>query len=161
MGTFVKLHHYHAEIWLPRPLDDVFAFFSNAENLGVLTPPWVAFEILTKLPIGMRAGTRIDYRIRIHGFPLRWQTEITQWEPGRRFVDEQRRGPYRSWIHEHQFEAVEDGTRMIDDVHYAARGGEWLHRVFIRKDIEKIFDFRRQKMVELFPAARSAIEMVG
>lgn len=157
----MKVHEYQSEIWLPRPLDEVFEFFSDAANLERLTPPWVQFRILTPLPIAMKAGSLIDYQIRIYGFPLRWQTEITEWEPGRRFVDVQRRGPYRMWVHEHRFEQRNDGTLMHDLVRYGVPGGEIIHRLFVCRDVERIFAFRREKMLELFTATDRAIEMAG
>src|SRR5688572_24197584 len=97
-------------VWLPRPVEEVFPFFGNAHNLDVLTPPWLHFEILTPPPIGMRVGALIDYRISLRGLPMTWRTRITVWEPNRRFVDEQLRGPYREWIHTHDFEHVAGGT---------------------------------------------------
>src|SRR5229473_256824 len=101
---------FQTEQWLPKPLDEVFAFFASAANLQILTPDWVGCSILTPEPIELRRGARIDYRLRLHGVPVRWQTEITAWEPPHRFVDEQRRGPYRVWVHEHLFDARADGT---------------------------------------------------
>src|SRR3954468_23005074 len=103
-----------ARILLPRPVTEVFMFFAEPGNLETLTPPWLRFHILTPQPILMRAGARIDYRLRVHGLPVRWQSEITAWEPPVRFVDEQRRGPYRVWVHEHTFEEGDGGTEVRD-----------------------------------------------
>lgn len=135
---------------VPRPLDEVFAFFSDAFNLESLTPGFLRFEVLTPAPIEMHAGQRIDYRLRVRGVPLRWTSEITVWDPPHRFVDEQRRGPYRRWHHEHRFEPCDEGTRVIDIVHYAAPGGALVHRFVVKRDIEKIFAFRQRKLAELF-----------
>lgn len=146
----MRTHQLRREIWLPRPLEEVFSFFSNAENLGVLTPPWVSFQILSERPIEMHAGTLIDYRIRVRGIPMRWQSEITVWEPMHRFVDEQRRGPYRFWHHEHIFERQGGGTLCRDIVHYAVLFDFVVHRFFVRADVEAIFAFREEKLRELF-----------
>ena len=140
--------------------DTVFAFFSDATNLERLTPPWLRFHIVTEQPIVMRAGLLIDYRLRVHLVPLRWQSEITDWEPPFRFVDEQRKGPYRYWRHEHRFvECGEDGsgTAVYDQVRYAVRGGGLVNRLFVAPDIERIFAFRRDRLRELLggPAACS------
>lgn len=138
-------------------LDVVFAFFADARNLEELTPPWLNFEIITPDPIDMAVGTRIDYRLRVHGIPVRWQSEITAWEPMRRFVDEQRRGPYQQWIHLHEFEEVDGGTRVRDHVRYAVPGGALVHRLFVARDLEKIWDYRARKLNQLFavePATR-------
>jgi ligand-binding SRPBCC domain-containing protein len=89
----------HTELWLPRPRDEVFLFFAEARNLEAITPPWLKFEVLTPPPIRMRAGALIDYRIRVHGIPLRWRTEIAEWQPPHRFVDVQLRCPYTLWCH--------------------------------------------------------------
>src|SRR5579871_5848818 len=97
----MRIHEFHGEQFLPRPLEEVFPFFADAGNLPILTPPWLHFHILTTRPIEMRRGALIDYRLRIHGLPIRWQSEIVEWDPPHRFVDEQRRGPYRLWHHEH------------------------------------------------------------
>jgi ligand-binding SRPBCC domain-containing protein len=90
MSTFT----FSTELWLPRPRAEVFAFFGEARNLEAITPPWLKFEVLTPAPIIMRVGTLIDYCIRIHCIPVRWRTEITEWNPPHRFVDVQLRGPY-------------------------------------------------------------------
>ena len=136
---------------IDRPLEEVFAFFADARNLAVLTPGWLKFEIRTKGPIQMAPGARIDYRIKLRGIPMWWQSEITVWDPPRRFVDEQRRGPYRSWVHTHTFEAVDPGrTRVRDHVRYSVPGGAVVHRLFVAPDIERIFSFRAQKLEEIF-----------
>ena len=139
-----------AELWLPRPRDEVFRFFADAFNLEALTPPWLKFEVLTPRPIEMRVGLRIDYRLRLRGLPLRWQSEITAWEPPVRFVDEQRRGPYRAWIHQHTFEERDGGTLARDRVRYDVIGGRLVNRFFVRRDVEKIFGFRQEKLLEIF-----------
>ena len=137
-----------AEIWLPRSRSEVFAFFADAGNLEVLTPAWLRFEILTRRPIGMQSGALIDYRLRIHGWPVRWQTRIAVWEPPVRFVDEQLRGPYRLWRHEHTFEEAAGGTRVRDVVHYVVLGGAVVNALFVRPDLRKIFSYRQKKLAE-------------
>ena len=102
----MKTHTLSSEVRLAVPIDQVFSFFADAYNLSVLTPPWLSFQVLTPRPIMMQVGMRIDYRLRIYGLPVRWQSEITAWQPPHRFVDEQRRGPYRLWVHEHRFQEV-------------------------------------------------------
>jgi ligand-binding SRPBCC domain-containing protein len=98
----------------------------------------------------MQKGCLIDYQLRVRGIPVRWRSEITAWEPPHRFVDEQRRGPYRLWMHEHVFEEHPEGTRVIDRVRYAVPGGQIIDRLFVRRDIETIFAFRRQKLLQVF-----------
>jgi ligand-binding SRPBCC domain-containing protein len=140
------------ELWLPADPEDVFAYFSDADNLDAITPPWLGFRILTPRPIEMRTGTLIDYRLRLHAIPIHWQTEITAWEPPHRFVDSQRRGPYRFWRHEHTFVPSRGGTLVCDDVHYSILGGRVIHRFFVRSDLESIFEFRHQRLRERFGA---------
>ncbi len=138
------------EQWLPRPLQEIFTFFANAGNLDALTPPWLRFEILTPRPIEMKVGARIDYRLRLRGLPVRWQSEITAWQPPFRFVDEQRRGPYRVWHHEHTFVERDGGTLVGDRVRYAVFGGALVERLFVRRDIATIFAYRHRRLGELF-----------
>ena len=140
------------EVWLPRPQSEVFAFFAEARNLEAITPPWLKFEVLTPAPIEMRPGALIDYRIRVHGFPIRWRTEITEWQPPHRFVDVQLRGPYTLWHHTHTFEARDGGTLCRDHVRYRPRGGVLVHRLFVRRDVERIFQYRQQRLQELLRA---------
>lgn len=148
-----------SELWLPRPLSEVFPFFADARNLQRITPPWLSFEVLTPAPIEMRPGTRIDYRLRVHGVPLRWQSEITAWEPPYRFVDEQRRGPYRLWHHEHTFREQNGGTLCGDVVQYASRGGPLrplIEALFVRRDVDRIFRYRREVLEREFGPVTSA-----
>jgi ligand-binding SRPBCC domain-containing protein len=100
----------------------------------------------------MRVGTLIDYRISLHGIPLRWRTRISAWEPPLRFVDEQVKGPYQRWIHEHRFVKSGVGTLCYDQVHYAILGGRILQRLFVEPDVKRIFAFRAAKLTELFGA---------
>lgn len=146
-------------IWVPAERDAVFDFFADAANLQRLTPDTLSFEILTPPPIAMAEGTLIDYRLRIHGLPVRWRTRIAEWDPPHRFVDEQLKGPYRMWVHEHTFEPVDDGTLVGDRVRYRVPGGPLaplIHRLFVRPDVERIFEFRAQRMRELFDAPTAA-----
>ena len=131
-------------------LDDVFAFFADARNLENITPPWLNFKVLTEGDMTMREGLTIDYAIRLKFIYMRWQSEITAWEPPFRFVDVQRKGPYRYWIHEHTFDA--DGTNTIvrDNIRYGVPGGRLVHDFFVAHDLRRIFEYRRQKMIDLF-----------
>lgn len=145
------LSHIHAETLVPRPLDETFAFFSDARNLERLTPPWLNFNIRTAGPIAMREGTLIDYRIVLYGVPIPWQTRIDVWEPGVRFVDVQVRGPYLWWHHEHRFEAAGDMTRVTDHVTFAPRA-RWISSAFVKRDVERIFRYRQQMLASaIFP----------
>lgn len=145
---------FRTHCWLPEPRETVFSFFADASNLGAITPPWLHFTMLTPAPIAMRVGALIDYRLRVHGIPLRWQTEITEWKPPFRFVDEQRRGPYRRWVHTHTFEERVGGTWCHDEVVYAVPGGRLIDRLFVRRDVEAIFAYRRRAMKARFLVRR-------
>ncbi|GAB4141937.1 MAG: SRPBCC family protein [Planctomycetaceae bacterium] len=138
----------------PMPLNDVFSFFADAGNLERITPPWLRFRILTPLPISMSAETLIDYRIRLSGIPIRWQTEIAVWEPPVRFVDVQKRGPYRLWRHEHLFEETAEGTRVHDCVDYQLFGGRCVHALYVRKSLLRIFEYRRTELIKIFSASQ-------
>ena len=146
MSTFTLTN----EIWLPQPPAEVFPFFADASNLERLTPPSLRFRVLTPPPIEMAVGTLIDYRIRLRGIPMRWQSEITEWQPPYRFVDEQRRGPYRQWIHEHTFTAQDGGTLAVDIVQYAVLGGVTIQRLFVAPELRRIFDYRNATLENYF-----------
>ncbi len=141
---------YETECVVPADVGRVFAFFADAFYLERITPPWLKSHVLTARPIEMRAGTLIDYRLRLRGVPVRWRTRIALWEPDRRFVDEQVKGPYRQWIHEHTFEAVPGGTRMRDRVRYVTPLDWLVHGLVVRPDVERIFEYRRLKISEEF-----------
>ena len=135
-------------IWLPRPRGEVFAFFADAANLERLTPPWLHFRILNP-HIVIARGVLIDYRLKIHGVPLRWQSEISRWDPPRTFVDEQRKGPYRRWAHTHTFEEERGGTRVGDSVEFEVPF-EWIAGRFVMRDVQAIFTFREQALSTIF-----------
>jgi ligand-binding SRPBCC domain-containing protein len=138
----------NSDLWLPRPREQVFAFFANASNLEAITPPWLHFHILDPA-IVIHAGARIDYRLRLHGIPLKWQSEISGWDPPNCFVDEQRKGPYRRWVHTHTFADERGGTRISDSVEFEVPFG-WLVGGFVMRDVRKIFAFRQQALLKLF-----------
>ena len=138
---------------MPRKLDEVFSFFARAENLEVLTPDWVHFKILDVAPQPVQEGTLIHYALRVRGLPLRWTSEIVDWDPPNRFVDLQLRGPYKLWRHTHRFIAVGDATRIVDEVLYQLPLGvlgRVARRLFVQRDLEKIFAFREAKIRDLF-----------
>jgi ligand-binding SRPBCC domain-containing protein len=146
----MTIHEFQSELWLPLSPEKLFPFFADAANLDALTPPWLHFHIVTPPPIEMKAGALIDYRLRVRGLPLRWRTRIKVWQPPHRFEDEQLRGPYRQWIHEHTFEARDGGTLARDHVRYAVPLDFLLHRWFVRPDIERIFTFRMEALQNRF-----------
>lgn len=134
----------------------MFAFFADAANLERLTPDFLRFQIETPSPIEMCAGTRIDYRLSLMGLPVRWRTRISSWEPPQRFSDDQERGPYALWHHVHEFEAEGDRTRMRDRVDYRlplGPLGTLAHALWVRRTLERIFDYRRRVVEELFGSA--------
>ncbi len=138
------------ELWLPHQPQDVFPFFADAFNLERLTPPSLGFRVLTPSPIEMKVGTLIDYRVRLRGVPMRWQSEITAWEPPHRFADEQRRGPYRLWVHEHTFTSQDSGTIAKDTVRYAVLGGAIVQRLFVASELKRIFQYRNAALKDHF-----------
>lgn len=146
----MRVFEFQCEQFLPRPVTEVFPFFADARNLQAITPEWLNFEVVTPGPIAMKPGALIDYQLRVHRIPLKWRTLIREWEPPHRFVDEQLRGPYRQWIHEHTFTAQDGGTLARDKVLYAVPGGALINALFVRRDVERIFAFRRQKLAEFF-----------
>ena len=150
----MRIHEFQTELWLPLPREELFAFFADAANLDAITPPWLHFHIVTPPPVKMREGALIDYKLRVRGLPLRWRTCINIWQPPHRFVDEQIRGPYRQWIHEHTFEARDGGTLARDVVRYAVPFDFIAHRWLVRPDVEKIFKYRAEALKQHFADGR-------
>jgi len=134
-------------------LEPAFGFFSRAENLEAITPPWLRFEITTPPPIVMRAGTRIRYSLSLRGIRVGWLTEIEEWDPPRGFVDRQLEGPYALWHHTHSFGAVDERhTTMVDVVRYGHRFGPLdsiAEHLVVRRDLKRIFDYRRDAIAAL------------
>ena len=137
---------------LPGAPAEIFQFFADARNLEAITPRLLRFRVVTPDPIVMGRGTLIRYRLRVHGVPVSWLTEITTWDPPHRFVDEQIRGPYALWHHTHSFEADGDETIMRDRVRYRIGFGP-LGRLagdlVVRRDLAAIFDHRAERVREL------------
>lgn len=152
-GAQEPAHTLRRETTVPAPLASVFEFFSKAENLESLTPPWMHFRILTPTPIAMQQGARIAYRLRVRGIPIRWLTEIQLWRPPYEFVDVQLKGPYKLWRHTHRFEEIPGGTRIMDTVEYTLPFGilgRLVHRLQVAGELRAIFDYREQRVKSLF-----------
>ena len=149
----LKPHVLEFETKLYGSLEEIFNFFSRAENLDQVTPEDLDFSILTPSPIPAKMGTLIDYRITLMGVPFFWRTLISDWEPPYRFVDQQLKGPYVLWHHEHTFEQKEGYVLMTDRVHYLSPG--WIFeplidRLFVRPQLDKVWGFRGKRFDELF-----------
>jgi ligand-binding SRPBCC domain-containing protein len=149
----MSIYRLDHEQWVPHPLHKVFQFFAAAENLEQLTPPFLSFQI-TRSPLRLEAGAQIEYKLRVHGFPIRWLTVIEQWDPPNLFVDVQAKGPYKLWHHMHRFRPENGGTWIEDHVRYSlpfgAVGGI-VHSLMVRRDVNAIFRYREQKIREIFP----------
>ena len=133
--------------WCPVPPDHVWPFFSNAENLEQLTPPWLSFKISSVSTAQVGEGTIIKYKLRLRGIPMSWDSVITHWQPGQGFVDEQIRGPYSTWHHTHLFEPLAGGTLITDSVQYRlplSPFGELAAGQLVASDVQQIFNYRRQ-----------------
>ncbi len=162
----MRIHTLHRDQILDGTPDEVFPFFADAFNLEALTPPLLRFRVITPGPIAMHPGALIQYRLRLHGIPVGWTTLIQDWTPSVRFIDTQLKGPYALWHHTHEFEELPgDRTRMTDVVRYAIGFGplgEIAHRALVRRDVEAIFDYRREAIVPLLERFRAARpEVVG
>ena len=147
-----RIHLLERRQRLELPAEEAFEFYGDARNLEVITPPWLGFKVLGDGAIEMRAGAHIDYRLRLHGLPMRWRTRIEVWEPPLRFVDVQLRGPYSLWEHTHTFEP--DGAHAVaigDRVRYAlpfGALGDLAHATIVRRDLARIFDYRARAVAE-------------
>jgi ligand-binding SRPBCC domain-containing protein len=156
MKSIMKRYSLRKSLWLPQSRAKVFEFFSNPGNLDRLTPAWLSFAILTPATNQLKKGALLDYRLRIRGMPIRWQSEIAVWEPPYRFVDRQAKGPYSLWVHEHTFEERDNGTLVGDNVEYAVPGGSIVQKFLVAPDLERIFNYRHKILEELFNPAKSA-----
>tara|TARA_Y100001960_G_scaffold287259_1_gene325224 strand:+ start:999 stop:1511 length:513 start_codon:yes stop_codon:yes gene_type:complete len=136
------------EVFLNDPIDKVFNFFSDASNLDILTPRWLNFNIITEMPISISKDTHISYQLKYRGFPIKWISNISEWDPPYFFVDEQIKGPYKKWVHFHYFKSQNQGTVVTDIVFYKIIGNKkidtLLDSLIIKSDLDKIFDFRMQ-----------------
>ena len=148
------IYTLHRDIRLALPLGEVFEFFAQAENLEKITPPWMRFQIVTPPPIEMREGATIEYKLRVHGLPMRWLTTIERWNPPFEFVDVQTRGPYKLWRHTHRFSEVAFGTLVEDIVEYELPFGplgRLIHWLQVDRDLKHIFDYRGRQVHRLLP----------
>jgi ligand-binding SRPBCC domain-containing protein len=146
------VRYIEREQLVPLPVGEAYAFFADAFNLEAITPPWLRFRILTPRPIPMSEGTSIEYRLSLHRLPFHWLTRIERLEPGRRFVDRQVKGPFRLWEHTHAFEELPGGTLIRDLVAYRmpyGALGALAHRLLLARDLERIFDYRRDAVDRL------------
>jgi ligand-binding SRPBCC domain-containing protein len=155
----MKINTIHRQQWISAALEQVFSFFCVARNLDLITPPELRFKLLGQSHFELRAGTLIDYELAWHGLPMRWRSRIEDWRPPALFIDVQRKGPYRLWRHTHSFEARDVGTLMRDTVEFEVPFGGvgdlcagWL----VRRDVDRIFDYRAQQISLLFPAEHIA-----
>jgi ligand-binding SRPBCC domain-containing protein len=147
------IYHLERDTFIPGAQQEVFSFFSDARNLERLTPGFLGFEIMTPMPMEMKAGALIDYRLKLFGVPLRWRTRIDEFEPISHFVDVQLSGPYRLWRHRHEFRTVPGGTQMRDQVDYELPFGPIgtvARTLFVRSTLDRIFDYRSSVIQDLF-----------
>jgi hypothetical protein len=155
----MQVHVYESTQDVPKPLDEVFAFFSRPENLQEITPDSLDFQFLTPSPIAMKEGAIIDYALKIKGVPVQWRSIISCYDPPHKFVDEQLKGPYAFWHHTHAFEPIEGGTRISDTVRYVLPFGplgDVVHSLMVRRDVEEIFKHRHKVIAERFGSMTAA-----
>lgn len=145
---------FFSDQYFPVSRTRVYSFFSKAENLEKITPSSLGFKILSQTTPAMEEGTKINYKLKIHGLPIRWRTHIEEWDPNHRFIDTQEKGPYSKWHHTHSFVDFENGTLMTDEVIYRVPMG-WLGNTFggwfVKKDVNNIFSHRTSILDDLMP----------
>ena len=146
-----KTHRLYRKTRIPAPAEEVFDFFSHVENLHRITPDWVNFNP-PALP-ELKLGTQFEFSLKLSGFPVRWKTEITGWDPPLSFEDTQIKGPYKQWVHFHNFTPDGDETVMEDAVIYRSPGGILEPLVdfwYVRRRLEAIFDYRERQVLSIF-----------
>jgi ligand-binding SRPBCC domain-containing protein len=151
-----RFYTLRQEQWISRPIEEVFSFFSNAQNLETITPSWIGFKIISMSTPEIVAGTQIRYRLKLHGIPIHWRTEILHWNPPYSFTDIEREGPYKLWHHTHRFIAHGKRTQMLDCVRYSLPFGplgRLVHTLKVGDDVKKIFAYRRSAIDSYFPAS--------
>lgn len=139
--------------WVPKPVEQVFPFFSDEKNLETLTPPWLNFHVLGKSTPEITQKTEIDYQLKIHGVPVHWRSQIINWDVNQGFTDIQIKGPYSQWEHTHRFIPMKGGTLLEDRILYRTPSGTRLLPIighWVSRDVEKIFNYRKKKIKELF-----------
>ena len=149
----MRTRTFHREQEIPAAPEEVFDFFADAQNLGLLTPSWMHFKMLAQSYPEIQVGTMFHYQLAWNGLPIRWTTRIEDWRPPASFVDVQLQGPYRFWRHTHIFDASEDGTLMRDKVEYAVPMGflgDILIGWLVRRDLKRIFDYRARQISAIF-----------
>ena len=159
----MKLYTLKRKQLIPFDRGTVFSFFKAPENLERITPSDVGFCIITPKPIKMQTGAVLDYTIKLAGIPVRWTTLITDYDEPFGFSDVSLKGPYSFWYHRHWFEESEEGTVMYDEVTYALPFGflgRMVHSLWVRKQLDHIFDFRSKVIDEIFSALHQKEKMV-
>lgn len=153
MLNALPIRKLNRTVFIPAPIEQVFDFFSLADNLNLITPPWLKFQIKTPGPIRMELNTSIDFALKINGIPIKWRSEITEWHPPGSFTDKQVKGPYAIWEHKHNFFAKDNGTIMEDIITYSVPGFIFepvVYTLFVGWRLKKIFAFREAKILEVF-----------
>ena len=146
-------NEFIVEHWLPLPKDKIFSFFKEPKNLEKITPSYLNFKVLNQSSKEIKEGTKINYRLKLHGIPIWWQSKIVDWKPNHKFSDTQTHGPYNHWYHTHEFEEKDGGTLIRDRVNYKLPFGilgDYLAGSWVQNDLENIFDFRRKRVKEIF-----------
>lgn len=150
-----KVYRLYSKQNIPKPLEEIWQFFSDARNLLRVTPPHLNLKVTNEVyGETVYAGQVMTYNVKpLLGIPLAWMTEITHVEPQKYFVDEQRKGPYKLWHHQHHFKGIEGGTEMVDLVHYRLPfgfAGSIANSLLVKEELRKIFSYRYQKIIEMF-----------
>ena len=149
----MKIYTINTVQVINKSIEEVFAFFSDPENLAVITPENLGFKIITPTPIKMSPGCLIDYQIHLMGFPVHWRTIISDYEPPYLFIDQQIKGPYKFWHHTHIFRKMKNGVEIKDRIMYSVPFGfigSFLNKFWIKKDLENIFLYREKVIKDLF-----------